>query len=177
MYFTNISYKELQEFHDKVHINVRINLQDTLNNGLFKIVTIGDLLKVFPLFYTDRIESSNSNDKIMENKCVICENKNDTILYFIADETIPVLNLTYNHYSDFTNYLVFYFYDAITGNTIYNVSANFIFKENNETIQENKLNSDKNGIIYLNTRNINYDYLKADFTVNGATKTFEWSSE
>ena len=65
MYFTNISYKELQEFHDKVHINVRINLQDTLNNGLFKIVTIGDLLKVFPLFYTDRIESSNSNDKII----------------------------------------------------------------------------------------------------------------
>lgn len=177
MYFTNISYKELLEFHNQVKVNFKIKLTDVVNSGLFKVESIGELLKIYPIFYTDRIESTNSNDKIMDNQCIICEDNEDTILYFIADEKLPVLSLEYSYYSDFVNYIVFYLYDGLTGSNIYNATAEFTFKENDEITKELTLNSDRNGIIYLDTTKISYDELTINFKTNGATKTFEWSSE
>ena len=177
MYFTDISHRELVKFHNQVKVNFKIKLQDASNIDLFKVETIGDILKVYPLFYCDRIESSNSNDKIMENKCVICENKNDTILYFISDENLPVLNLNYTYYADFIDYLVFYMYDGINGNSLHNVTANCIFKENEEVTKELTFNSDYNGIIYIDTSKFTYDELTIDFNITGTIKRFEWRSE
>lgn len=177
MYFTNIGYKELQNFHEKIKVNFRIPLRDITDGVLFKKEELEDLLKIYPLFYTDKIESNNANDRVMENKCIICENRNDTILYFIADESIPILSLDYDYYGDFEDYIVFYLYDGVNGNSLHNVTANISFKEENTLIEELELNSNRNGIIYIDTSKFSYDEVNISFSITDKTKTFNWSSE
>lgn len=176
MYFTNISNRELQQFHEKVKNNFNIRLSEIRSNGLFKVEEMGDLLKVFPLFYTDRIESSNGNDKILENKCVICENKLDTSLFFIVDESIPVLSLDYSYYSDFLNYLVFYVFDGFNGNSLSNVNVKATFKNNDKIVQELEVTTDKKGVVYFNTSKFSFDEVIIVFEVTNVTKTFTWSA-
>jgi hypothetical protein len=106
VYFTDITNTELQYFHDLKVPNFNIKLTDILHqtsnvfdNGLFKIeeVISGSIYKIFPLFYTKEISSSNPNDKILENKCIICQKKtSETFITFISDENEPI--------TDYTNY-------------------------------------------------------------------------
>ena len=84
MYFGNISDSELSQFHNQVLNNFSMPLVDVLASSLFKIETIisDSIYKIYPLFYCEEISSSNAEDRIIENKCIICEKNTDTRLYF-----------------------------------------------------------------------------------------------
>ena len=104
-YYTNISNPELYYFHQIPVKNFTIKLGDILTSGLFKTEEIIEdtIYKIYPLFYTQEITSSNPDDKILDNKCVLCtphENK-ETYLTFISDPT-----------EDITDYITWaWFYD------------------------------------------------------------------
>lgn len=89
MYFSNISNVELQQFHNFKMKNFNISLTEMLNSNLFKVETIinDTLYRVFPLFYTDNVKSSNSDDKILDNRCIIAIKKDKETYYsFINNE-------------------------------------------------------------------------------------------
>lgn len=88
-YYTNIANEELQYFHGLQVKNFTIKLSDINTSWLFKIEEIieDSIYKIYPLFYTQEITSSNPDDKILDNKCIICteqENK-ETYITFISN--------------------------------------------------------------------------------------------
>jgi hypothetical protein len=68
-YYTNIANKDLQYFHQIPVKNFTIKLSDINTSWLFKIDEIieDSIYKIYPLFYTQEIKSSNPNDKILDN--------------------------------------------------------------------------------------------------------------
>ena len=74
MYFSNINDAELNQFHGKSIINMDTSLEEILTSSLFKVETIrsGILWRIYPLFYCESITSSNPDDRILDNKCIIC---------------------------------------------------------------------------------------------------------
>ena len=68
-YYTNIANEELQYFHGLQVKNFTIKLSDINTSWLFKIEEIieDSIYKIYPLFYTQEITSSNPDDKILDN--------------------------------------------------------------------------------------------------------------
>ena len=61
---------------------------------MFKVETIiaDTIYKIYPLFYTNTITSSNSDDRILDNKCIICNKKDkETYITFISDENEEIV--------------------------------------------------------------------------------------
>ena len=174
MYFTNISNNELQQFHEQVKVNLKVRIEDLTNYPFIKTENMDDILKIYPLFYVDKIESTNSNDKVFENKCIICENKPDTTIYFISDENVPVLSLDYSYYTDYENFLVFYLYDGFNSSSLYNVEAEVVLKNDDVVVSELTKYSNRNGVIYLDISKFEFDNISIVFTCNGSSKSFNW---
>ena len=126
MYFSNISDDELVQFHDTVHSNLLMPLTNVLTSNKFKIETIlaNKLYKIYPLFYCEEIISSNSNDKIFENKCIIATKEADTLLTFKS--ALPIIDLSNVDMgwslNVATNGVTIYCYDKNTKNPIPNVN-------------------------------------------------------
>jgi len=102
MFFTDITNKELQYFHNLKVPNFSITLSDLLTSELFKIEEIieDNIYRIYPLFYTSKITSTNPNDKIIDTRCIICQkNTNETYLTFISDTEKDILD-----YTDYGNY-------------------------------------------------------------------------
>ena len=102
MYFTDISNEELQYFHGLKVPNFTIKLTDLLTSDLFKVETIvtDSIYRIFPLFYTTQITSSNAADKIIENKVILCKKEStETFITFISDENESIRD--YLNYGDF----------------------------------------------------------------------------
>lgn len=120
MYFKDITDEELTQFHNKVHINYKTKISNILNNDLFEIEQINDLIKIIPLFYFDNAYSSNSNDKLIDNKLFLCEYKGDTELIFDTnDKNLNCGILTY----DENDTIIIYLYNQLTGKPIADVTA------------------------------------------------------
>ena len=87
MYFTDITNPELQSYSTDIVDTFSISLTRALTSKLFKVETIisDKLYKIYPLFYCDRIESSNPDDKVLSNRLVICSKNNSTFLKFIRE--------------------------------------------------------------------------------------------
>lgn len=107
MYFSNISDKELQYFKGLKIPNFSISLTEMLTSKLFKIETIiaGNLYKIYPLFYTNKIISSNPDDNILDNKCLIVSKQTkETYFQFIKDEDKDVViyheDMSFHNLSD-----------------------------------------------------------------------------
>ena len=101
-YYSNIANQELQYFHNLKVKNFTIKLSDVLTSGLFKVETIiaDTIYKIYPLFYTNTITSSNSDDRILDNKCIICNKKEkETYITFISDENEEIVD--YNNYATY----------------------------------------------------------------------------
>jgi hypothetical protein len=99
MYFTNISNPELQQFHDLRFRNFSISLTEILSSSLFQVETIipEKLFKIYPLFYSNEIKCSNTNDKILDNRCIIAnKNSNESYYSFISDDTAPIVRYNGN---------------------------------------------------------------------------------
>lgn len=101
MYFRNISNEEFQYFHGIKASNFSISLTDILHktgnkfdNKLFKIEEIIEdtLYRIYPLFYTNEIVSTNNADRIIDNKCIIATKRDaETYYKFIKDDgVIPI---------------------------------------------------------------------------------------
>ena len=89
MYYTNIGNPDLQYFKNLTVPNFTIKLTDLLSSDLFKVdeIITDTIYKIYPLFYCKEISSSNTEDKILENKLVICmKHDQETYLTFRSDD-------------------------------------------------------------------------------------------
>ena len=102
MYYTDITNSELAYFHNRPVHNFTAKLTDVLSSDLFKVEEIisDSIYKIYPLFYTNEITSSNSNDRILENKCIICQK--------LEDETYLTFKSNDGEIIDFTDYGTYY---------------------------------------------------------------------
>ena len=85
MYFSNIGNAELTHFHKTLGADFSMSLTEILSSDLFNVEPIidGSLYRVYPLFYCKEVISSNSNDRNMDNRCLILEKTNhETYLSF-----------------------------------------------------------------------------------------------
>ena len=101
-YYTNISNPELYYFHNLPVKNFTIKLTDLLTSGLFKVdeIITDSIYKIYPLFYTNTINSSNSDDKILDNKCIICTKQDkETYITFIRSSDEEIVD--YNNYASY----------------------------------------------------------------------------
>ena len=80
MYFSNIFNREIEKVVKSIKYNGVVPL-DEINTEAWVIEEHDSILRLFPLFNCDNITSSNDNDVIIDNnKVLICENLDDTIL-------------------------------------------------------------------------------------------------
>lgn len=163
MYFTDISNEELQTYQKEVIDTFSISLTDALTSSLFKIETIsvGSIYKIYPLFYCDKITSSNKSDKVLENKCIIV-NKTDTETYLKFNNILDDENKCYYNLREY-----YEIGDTLTMED-FNAYIQFLRDVNvSETIQINNLNTTygdyefningtvlDNGILITNNTNI-----------------------
>lgn len=76
-------------------INRNFTVDELLSSDLWVIESIGEILRCIPLFNCDSIISSNSDDIVLDdNKCLICENDENTLISCISDDTGGI------HYQD-----------------------------------------------------------------------------
>ena len=111
MYFTNIANEELQYFHGLKVPNFTIKLSDILHqtsgsydNKLFMIeeIVTGSVYRIFPMFYTGEITSSNSSDKIIDNKVIVCKKETkETYITFISNPDEEIQD--YSSYGTYYN--------------------------------------------------------------------------
>lgn len=128
MYFTDITNPELQYFHGLNVKNINLSLTEILSSDLFIVETIitDSIYRIYPLFYCKEITSSNNDDKILENKCIIAnKNTEETYYDFVSDddEFTRLIKLTgYKQINDALNMQEF---NAL----IYGLKQNYPFKE------------------------------------------------
>ena len=128
MYFTDITNPELQYFHGLNVKNINLSLTEILSSDLFIVETIitDSIYRIYPLFYCKEITSSNNDDKILENKCIIAnKNTEETYYDFVSDddEFIRLIKLTdYKQINDALNMQEF---NAL----VYRLKQNYPFQE------------------------------------------------
>lgn len=82
MYFKNIFNIEAQQLCRQERVDMTTNI-GTINRECWEVEEIdnGNFVRIKPLFICSRISSSNPFDTVIEdNKCLICQNKMDTII-------------------------------------------------------------------------------------------------
>lgn len=132
MYFTDISNQELQYFRNMKVPNFTIKLTDLLTSGLFQVEEIitDSVYRIFPLFYTGRITSSNPSDHIIDNKVIVCKKEtNETFITFISnpDEEIQDYN-SYGSYFSIGDNLTTAQFNSIVGLLLTNTSHKDSFR-------------------------------------------------
>jgi len=87
MYFSNVANEELQHFHKSIGVDFSMGLTEMLVSDLFKVEPItSTLYRVYPLFYCNEIISSNSEDKILDNRClIVSKQEHETYFSFKTD--------------------------------------------------------------------------------------------
>ena len=159
MYFTNIANEELEYFHGLKVPNFTIKLTDVLHqtsnvfdNKLFKVEEIisDKLYRIYPLFYTNKIYSSNSDDKIIDDKVIIANKTTDnTYLTFISNEDEPVQ-------------------DYISYGTYYSIGEDLTDEEFNSIITLLRHNMIHKDNIHLNNEVIQGKYGVYDISINNS---------
>ena len=108
MYYTDITNPELKFFQKKPVHNFTAKLTEILTSQLFTVEQITtDIYKIIPLFYTGEIISSNTDDRILDNKCIICEKTEaETFLTFKSNNDEDVIDFSeYGEYYNITDEL------------------------------------------------------------------------
>ena len=92
--YESITDKELVFFHRKINCTLSIELEEVHDNPLFIVDSINEsFYKIIPLFNCEEIISSNPEDRILENKCIICIPAENTIFSFISNTAIGDFSL------------------------------------------------------------------------------------
>ena len=159
MYYSNIQNKELAYFHNRPVHNFTVKLSQILTSPIFKVEEIitDKIYKIYPLFYTNSITSSNSNDRILDNKVIICQklestedNNQETYFTFISDETAEIVD-----YSDYGTY--------------YDIGDKLTESEFNAYISLLKQNVRHTGSFRISQGELTGSYGKYEFDIDGAT--------
>lgn len=159
MYYSNIQNNELAYFHNRPVHNFTVKLSQMLTSPLFKVEEIitDKIYKIYPLFYTGTITSTNLNDRILDNKCIICqklesteENNQETYFTFISDETAEIID-----YSDYGTY--------------YDISDKLTESQFNAYISLLKQNVRHTGSFRISQGELKGSYGTYEFDIDGAT--------
>lgn len=172
MYFSNITNSELVKYHNTIKNNFELPFSEMISSSLFKVETIisNKLYKVYPLFYCEKITSTNPNDEIMENKCIICQYNNHTLFSFITSKNCEGIG----RFSIEVTYVgvVFYIYDEITDANIPNarITGIIINRGTSKTFSFDGF-TDENGVYYISwgTNWSNPDFTNLDITLDDGT--------
>ena len=122
MYFSNIFNREIEKVVKSIKYNGIVPL-DEINTGAWVIEEHDSILRLFPLFNCDNITSSNDNDVIIDNnKVLICENLDDTILNIDGSGLIQYNGI---------NLLLYAINDSFTLSEDENISMSIIAADNN----------------------------------------------
>ena len=161
MYFGNIASDELKQFHHTIKNNFSMVLSDVFSQtNLFKIeeIVADNLYKIYPLFYCDTITSTNPNDEILDNKCIVCTKDNNTRLYFNNNDEL--INVDVGTVSLFIRrpsgqvycYLsnsAFICFDRNSQRVLEGVKVTANLTDNNQKKFYDEAYSDKDGVAYL----------------------------
>ena len=122
MYFSNIFNREIEKVVKSIKYNGVVAL-DEINTEAWIIEEHDSILRLFPLFNCDNITSSNDNDVIIDNnKVLICENLDDTILNIDGSGLIQYNGI---------NLLLYAINDSFTLSEDENISMSIIAADNN----------------------------------------------
>lgn len=122
MYFSNIFNREIEKVVKSIKYNGVVAL-DEINTEAWVIEEHDSILRLFPLFNCDNITSSNDNDVIIDNnKVLICENLDDTILNIDGSGLIQYNGI---------NLLIYAINDSFTLSEDENISMSIIAADNN----------------------------------------------
>ena len=122
MYFSNIFNREIEKVVKSIKYNGVVPL-DEINTEAWVIEEHDSILRLFPLFNCDNITSSNDNDVIIDNnKVLICENLDDTILNIDGSGLIQYNGI---------NLLLYAINDSFTLSEDENISMSIIAAYNN----------------------------------------------
>ena len=122
MYFSNIFNREIEKVVKSIKYNGVVPL-DEINTEAWVIEEHDSILRLFPLFNCDNITSSNDNDVIIDNnKVLICENIDDTILNIDGSGLIQYNGI---------NLLLYAINDSFTLSEDENISMSIIAADNN----------------------------------------------
>ena len=122
MYFSNIFNREIEKVVKSIKYNGVVPL-DEINTEAWVIEEHDSILRLFPLFNCDNITSSNDNDVIIDNnKVLICENLDDTILNIDGSGLIQYNGI---------NLLLYAINDYFTLSEDENISMSIIAADNN----------------------------------------------
>ena len=110
MYFSDICDEELNLFHRSIKVNEKFKLEEILSSDLFiSEIVDGSCVRFIPLFYSDDIVSNDDSDKILDDKCVICDYNESKIFNFKSNSTTKTENVLVYGYWDHIDDLGFYF--------------------------------------------------------------------
>lgn len=122
MYFSNIFNREIEKVVKSIKYNGVVPL-DEINTEAWVIEEHDSILRLFPLFNCDNITSSNDNDVIIDNnKVLICENLDDTILNIDGSGLIQYNGI---------NLLIYAINDSFTLSEDENITLSIIAADNN----------------------------------------------
>ena len=122
MYFSNIFNREIEKVVKSIKYNGVVPL-DEINTEAWVIEEHDSILRLFPLFNCDNITSSNDNDVIIDNnKVLICENLDDTILNIDGSGLIQYNGI---------NLLLYAINESFTLSEDENISMSIIAADNN----------------------------------------------
>ena len=122
MYFSNIFNREIEKVVKSIKYNGVVPL-DEINTEAWVIEEHDSILRLFPLFNCDNITSSNDNDVIIDNnKVLICENLDDTILNIDGSGLIQYNGI---------NLLLYAINDSFALSEDENISMSIIAADNN----------------------------------------------
>lgn len=157
MYFSNIADNEIAQFHGTVENNFNIPIS-IIQNGMFEIENIIDekLYKVYPLFYCEGIASTNPDDVIFDNKCIILDYDSNTRLYFKSALNIAEVEVGFDSLIKYTsNYIecedtnaLFLFFDKNTNRLLEGVKVTADLVCNNVHYKDEGI-SNAEGLVYL----------------------------
>ena len=95
VYFSSVEDDTLKVFTSKVNVNKSYSVEDISLSNYWSVEDLDGALRAIPLFHTGEITSSNPNDNVLNtNKCLICEDDEDTVIY-CRGSTNPTVNSTY----------------------------------------------------------------------------------
>ena len=94
MYYDNLNNSELQLFHQIITArDMSVSLTEILSSDLFKKIRFdNNIVKIFPLFYAEKIETDSTIAKVLDNKCIITSiTEREQYFHFVSDESDIVM--------------------------------------------------------------------------------------
>lgn len=175
--YTNIADNELTQYHKKILVNTHYTLPEVVTNteGLFIVTQQGStsVYKIIPLFNCEVIESTNPEDKVIEdNKGIICVYDSDTILYFKTNQSFNDFSIVTNTVQEWGKTIHYgVVYESSNRTPLDGAEVTITLIKNNAIVSTTILKTNTNGE-YVHFITSSYD--KINVTAKYANITHEW---